>query len=231
MSPNRLTLPLASLLVLLGSAAPAQAGDDDGAVETTDPDDPWAETVQIPKPVRAFPWFFGFGAGVGYPTIENPLVQKGGMAAPAFTLHGGYTVGDHLNIGLELSAVETDVGRNTTSELFKVGYTPQGGCTNCTAKPPGADVIATSLVFSTFGARLEYAPFDRDGLFLGGTAGLAFMVGLAPQSGVGLTGRIGYRIRATNILTLSIEGGVQGQLYGDTQMYMPFGVAVVRPYF
>ncbi len=231
MSSNKLAVSLAALLLLLGSAASARADEPDGSVETDDPNDPWAEVPRTPKPAKAFPWFAGLGAGVGYPMIEAPEIAKGGVAAPAFTVHGGYTFGDHLNLGFELAAVQTDVGRDAPSELFQVGYSPQAGCNNCRPRVPGADVVATSVVFSTFGARMEYMPFSRDGLFVGGTAGLAFMVGLEPRSGFGFAGRLGYRLRATNVMTLSIEAGLQGQLYDDTQMLMPFGVAVLRPYF
>ncbi|MEZ4295029.1 MAG: hypothetical protein R3B70_08620 [Polyangiaceae bacterium] len=57
------------------------------------------------------------------------------------------------------------------------------------------------------------------------------MVGLESQSGFGAAGRVGYRFRPSNIIALSVEGGVQAQLYDDTQMYMPFGALSLRPYF
>lgn len=217
-SRSKIFLAAAALTAVLSSASGARAGDEE-------------VVPQVPKPVKAFPWFVGIGAGVSYPTISGPQMVSGGTVAPTFTLHGGYTVGDHLNLGFELSGTETNLGRDTPADLFKLGYKPTAACQECPPKIPGGDVIATSLVFSTFGARAEYAPFSRDGLFVGGTAGVAFLVGLESQAGFGFGGRVGYRFRPTNIMTVSVEAGMQGQLYGDTTMYMPFGTATVRPYF
>lgn len=211
-------LSLVASLVVLGSAAPSRA-------------DVVAEEPRIPRPASSFPWFAGVGAGVGYPTVAGTEIASSGSLAATFTLHAGYTIRDRLAVGLEFTGVETEVGRDQPGQLFQVGYTPQAACTTCTPKPPGADVLFTSLVFSTFGARVEYAPFGRDGLFVGGTAGLAFMVGLAPQSGFGAGGRLGYRFRPASTLAVSFEAGVQGQLYGDATMFMPYGAAVLRPSF
>jgi hypothetical protein len=219
MGKNKSNLFAAALLVLVAMPAPARA------------DDAEAASPLPAKSPKLFPWFVGLGAGVGYPTISDPSVATGSAVAPIFTLHGGYTVQEHVNVGVELTAVQTDLGRDTGSDLFQVGYSPQAECTTCVPRPPGGDVIATSLVLSTFGARAEYAPFDRDGLFVGATAGLAFMIGLEPRSGAGFVGRLGYRLRATSTMTLSLEAGVQGQYYGDTTMYMPYGAAILRPYF
>lgn len=185
----------------------------------------------VPKPVSAFPWFAGVGAGVAYPTLSHPKVGEGGAAAPTLRFHGGYTLAEKFTVGLEFTAVETDVGRDAPNSLFKLGYTPQAECTTCKPKVPGADLLSTSLVMSTVGPRFEFAPFGRDGLFMGATAGLAFMVGLEPLSGFGFGGRLGYRVRPSNIMTISVEGGMEGQLYGDTTMYMPYASATIRPYF
>lgn len=215
----KLSLAAALALIALPSAALAQqSGGEDKA-------------ASLAKPASAFPWSVGLGAGLAYPTISGPQIASGGTLAPTFSLQAGYTWREHLTFGLELTGTEADLGRDTVGELFRLGYTPQAECTTCVDRPPGGDVISTSLVFSTVGARAEYAPFGRDGLFLGGTAGLAFMVGLVPQSGFGAGGKLGYRFRASSTMALSVEAGVQGQIYGDTTMFMPYGTAVFRPSF
>lgn len=212
---SKISVLLSSVFLFVASAAQAQE----------------AAPPPVPKPASAFPWFVGIGAGVSYATVEHPQISAGGIAAPTFALNAGYTFGERLNVGLELDGTQMDIGRDTAGAQFRLGYSPQAECLTCQPKPPGGDTIATSLVFSTVGARVEYAPFGRDGLFVGGTAGLAFLVGLTPESGFGFGGRVGYRFRPTNIMTLSLEAGMSGQLYGDTTMYMPFGLASIRPYF
>jgi hypothetical protein len=206
-------LSLVALLVVVGSAAVARA-DEDGA-----------------KPASEFPWFAGFGAGMGYPTIEgSQQIASGSALAPAFTLHAGRTLGERFTLGLELATVQMNVGRDQPDEVFRVGYTPQQKCRPDCPPNPGAELIFTPLVFSTLGARAEYAPFSRVGLFVGGTAGLGLLVGLGGESGFGFGARVGYRIRVTN-MAFVIEAGMQGQFYEDTTMYMPYGAAVLRPYF
>jgi hypothetical protein len=221
MRSNGSKLFLALLLAVGGWTAVAQADE--------------AAPQPALKPVKSLPWFVALSGGVGYAAISHPEVASGGAVVPVFTLHGGYTFGDRLNVGLEFSSVETSVGRDTAYESFRIGYEPkvvwQIDCYPCQPKPTGSDVTYTSLVFSTLGARVEYAPFGRDGLYLGGTAGLGFMIGLEGETGFGFGARAGYRLRPTNVLTVSIEAGMSGQLYGDTTMYMPFALATVRPYF
>lgn len=214
----------AVLLAVVGGAPVARA-------EETAPPEP-----ETSKAVQALPWFVGLAGGAGYATISHPDVVAGGTAVSVLTLNGGYTFGDHLTLGLEFSSSETSVGRDTATEQFELGYSPQeiwrySVCSPCEPKWHGQEVASTSLVFTSLGARAEYAPFGRDGLFVGGMAGMAFLVGLGDEPGFGFGARVGYRYRATSIMTFSIEAGMAGQLYGDANMYMPFGVAVLRPYF
>jgi hypothetical protein len=188
----------------------------------------------------AFPYFFGVTGGVGYATLSHPNVAQTlsgmggeavGFTAPAINLHAGYTIGERLSLGLEFSALEAGVSRENGTESFKLGYAPQAGCNNCHPSLIGGDVVAAQLVFSTLAARVEYSLLGRDGLFVGGSAGVAMLVGLEDKQGLGLTGRVGYRLRPTNVMTVALEAGVQGQIYGDTNIYMPYGAAVLRPYF
>lgn len=194
----------------------------------------------VQKPVSAFPFYAGIMGGAGYATLQHPFISKeiagvGGtpvsFTAATLGLHVGYTFVEHLSVGLEFQALETGISRNNAGETFKLGYSTQRGCNNCHPPLSGTDILATTVVFSTFAARLEYTPFGRDGFFLGGSAGLASIVGYDDMTGVGFSGRLGYRFRPTNIMTISLEGGVQGQVYGDANIYMPYGAAVLRPYF
>ncbi len=177
------------------------------------------------------PWFVSFGAGVGYPTISHPLIETNSLVSPTFTLNGGRSLGEHLAVGIEWTGVETKVGRATVHDLFQLGYQPQAECLTCPAKVPGSDILSTSLILSTIGATAEYTPFKRDGLFVGAMAGLALMIGLDPASGFGFGARAGYRFRPLGSLSFSAEAGLEGQVYGDATMYMPYAGLLVRPYF
>lgn len=198
------------------------------------------EAPPVQKPIAAFPFYAGIMGGAGYATLQHPFISKevagvGGspvsFTAATLGLHLGYTFTEHLSAGLEFQALETGISRNNAGETFKLGYSTQAGCNNCHGRPQGTDILGTTIVFSTFAARLEYTPFGRDGLFVGASGGLASIVGYDDKLGVGFSGRLGYRFRPTNIMTISLEGGVQGQVYGDANLYMPYGAAVLRPYF
>ncbi|MEZ4309223.1 MAG: hypothetical protein R3F14_14395, partial [Polyangiaceae bacterium] len=43
------------------------------------------------RPTSEFPWFVSVGAGVGYASVVHPQIVQGGVAAPTFSVHGGYT--------------------------------------------------------------------------------------------------------------------------------------------
>lgn len=226
MRSNGSKLFVAVILAGMGSAAVARA------------EEAAAPSPLLAKPAKALPWFVALGGGVGYAQISHPEIHSGGAPVPVFSLNGGYTFGDHLTVGIEFSSAETKVGRDTPQDLFQIGYSPKPlviweirGCDPCEPKRGGSEVINTSLVFTSLGARVEYAPFSRDGLFVGAMAGMGFMVGLEEQAGFSFGGRVGYRLRASNVLTFSIEAGMTGQIYGDTTVYVPLGVATLRPYF
>lgn len=198
------------------------------------------EAPLVKKAAADFPYYVGITGGAGYATLQHPEISKQiagaggvpvGFTAATIGLHAGYTFSEHLSAGLEFEALETGISRNNAGETFKLGYSPQAACNNCRAPVPGSDLLATTIVFSTFAARIEYTPLGRDGLFVGGSAGLATLVGYAERQGLGFAGRLGYRFRPTNIMTVSLEAGVQGQVYGDSNLYMPYGAAVLRPYF
>lgn len=202
-----------------------------------------AEEKKAPRPPKTpaeAPFFVGITGGAGYATLQHPLIAKeiagtGGrpvsFGTAAIDLHAGYTFGEHLGVALEFGALETGISRNNAGETFKLGFSPQAECTSCHAPLHGSDVLATTVVFSNFGARVEYTPLGRDGLFVGGSAGVAMMVGYADMQGGAFAGRLGYRFRPSGGLTISLEAGVQGQVYDQASLYMPYGAAVLRPYF
>lgn len=196
--------------------------------------------LKVLRPASDFPFFVGLSGGAGYATLTHPqIAEKAGRAggaqvsftSPAISLHAGYTFGERLSVGFEFSAVETGVSRDNPGESFQLGFSTQNVCSVCHPRLSGVQLLATQMVFSTFGARVEYALLGRDGLFVGATAGLASIVGLEDRQGFGVTGRLGYRVRASNVMTISLEAGMQGQLYGDANLYMPYGAAILRPYF
>lgn len=195
---------------------------------------------QVLRPASDFPYYVGISGGPAYAMLTHPqIAAKAGFASgdqvsfvtPNIGLHAGYTIGERLGVGLEFTAVETGIARHYPGETFQLGPVPQAACETCTGGKSAGQIIATQLVFSTFGPRIDYSLLGRDGLFVSASAGIAMLVGLQDMQGFGVTGRVGYRIRATNVMTVSLEAGVQGQLYGDTSIYLPYGAAVLRPYF
>lgn len=191
------------------------------------------------RPASDFPFFVGVSGGAGFATLSHPQITKldsttpttVSFVSPALNLHAGYSLGEHVTLGLEFTAMETSVGRQSGGDLFKLGYTPKAACTSCHGPAVGADVLQSPLVFSTAAARAEYAPFGRDGLFIGAGVGVASLIGLGDDVGLGVSGRLGYRLRPASAFTVSLEAGVQGQIYGDASLYMPYGALAFRPYF
>jgi hypothetical protein len=200
--------------LLLSPAANAQAQSDSGA---------------DPAPAMR-PHYVGISAGVAYMTARHPELLASSFAAPTLGIHAGYNINDRWSVGFEITTAEKYVSRKSAGDPF-VPIGPLAGCTNCEPPPIGGFLGSITALFGTIGPRVEFTPFGRDGVFVGASAGAAFIYGIDPRIGGGGTARAGYRLRFADILSLSIEGGVQGQIYKDASALMPYGVLVLRPYF
>ncbi|MDC0748567.1 hypothetical protein [Polyangium mundeleinium] len=218
----RISLIVASKLALLATLATVSAA---SAAESAPADAP-----AVPAKPRRF--HVGISGGVAYHTVRIPTVIPTEYAAATLGIHAGYNVTERLSIGLDLSTIEKDMGRNGPFQMFDPGLAPQAGCNNCEPPPFGGWVKNTTAVFGTLGPRVEFSPFGKEGLYIGATAGLAFLWGVDSIYGFGGSGRLGYRVNIADILGLALEAGAQAQTFGDgAYTTAPYGMVLFRPYF
>jgi hypothetical protein len=225
-----LLLALASLLV----SGPAWAGPNDNEIN------PVVDPADIAKALakKERPLFVGALGGVAWVAVEHPEMSPSSFAAPILGLHAGYAFTPHWALSLELTTIEKHVVRPAPGAKFAPAGSiqPQQGCFLCPDLPrpegqgPG-QLLEISAIFGTIAPRLELTPFGRDGLFVSVSAGLAFVHNLAARAGGAGTGRVGFRLRLVEVLTFSIEGGVQGQAFSDASAVLPYAAAIIRPYF
>lgn len=179
--------------------------------------------------------FIGLTGGIGYGWVTHPLINANSFAVATAGLHAGLHVSEHWAIGGELLTFEHAMTRQSGQDPFTpTGFlSPQGACGKCADRPPpsGGWVKQTPGTFTTIGPRIEYAPFGRDGVYLGLTTGVAFILGFDTQLGFGGGARLGYRYRIDNVLGIGVEGGVQAQHFDTGTTFFPYGSLVLRPYF
>jgi hypothetical protein len=186
-----------------------------------------AVAAATPKPR---PYFVGLSVGVGYMTVRHPEVLAPSFAAATLGLHAGYSFNDKFALGFEITSAEKNMSREGPHLPF-APYSTQAGCNNCELPPDGGWLGKTTAIFGTVGPRVEFTPFGRDGLYLSGSAGLAFVAGIASNLGASGAARAGYRLRIGETLGLALEGGFQGQIYDGAYALMPYAVLMLRPYF
>ncbi|MDI1481972.1 hypothetical protein [Polyangium sp. y55x31] len=221
----RISLIVASKLALLATLVTAST-----ASAADVPADAPADAPIVPEKPRLF--HVGISGGVAYHTVRVPMVIPTEYAAATLGLHAGYNVTERLSIGFEVTTIEKNMGRNGPFQSFDPGLAPQAGCNNCEPPPFGGWVKNTTAVFGTLGPRVEFSPFGKDGLYLGATAGLAFLWGVDSIYGFGGAGRVGYRVRIADILGLALEAGAQAQAFGSgAYTAAPYGMVLFRPYF
>jgi hypothetical protein len=186
--------------------------------------------VALAPQQQARPFYVGITGGFAYATVRHPDMLSASFATPTLGLHAGYNVTDRWSVGLEVTTIEKFVERDGPGDPFVPKY-PLAGCTNCQEPPTGGYIGSITAVFGTVAPRVEFTPFGRDGLFLGASAGLGFIMGVDGRIGGGGTARAGYRWRVAEVVGIALEGGIQGQVYKDASAVMPYGVLVLRPYF
>lgn len=186
-----------------------------------------------PAPPRERPFFVGATGGVAWASAEHPELLSSDFTAATLGLHAGYVLSPQFALGFELTTIEKTVAKDRPGGLFApagaVG--PQAECNGCQEPIPGGELMQVTAVWGTLGPRLEYTPFGGDGLFVGASGGVAFLMGLEGRTGLGGTARAGFRLRAAEVITFAVEGGVQGQTFADASVFMPFVAASFRPYF
>lgn len=199
--------------LLLASAANAAEGDSAPAPEQ-----------------KPHPFYVGITGGFAYATVRHPEMLSTSFAAPTLGLHAGYNLNDRWSLGLEVTTIEKFVTRDGPGDPFVPKY-PLAGCADCPPIPDGGYIGSITSIFGTVAPRVEFTPFGRDGLFVGASAGIGFIMGVDGRIGGGGTARAGYRFRAAEVLGIALEGGVQGQLYKDASAVLPYAALVLRPYF
>jgi hypothetical protein len=218
MQSSRLLASTLALLATLGTVSAASA------------EEPLADAPAVP--VKPRPFHVGISGGVAYHTVRVSTVIPTNYTAATLGLHAGYNVNERLSIGFEVLTVEKGMGRNGPFDTFDPGLAPQAGCNNCEPPPFGGWVKNTTAVFGTVGPRVEFSPFGKDGLYIGATAGLAWLWGVDSIYGFGGVGRVGYRVRVGDVLGLALEGGAQAQAFGGgNYTTAPYGMLIFRPYF
>lgn len=191
------------------------------------------EGYQPPVKVKDNRVFVGISAGAGYAMVEHPLIKSDGFGSSSLGMHVGYNVSERWAVGLDLSTFEHGMKRTSGTDPFvPVGFLqPQAGCNNCEPPPKGGWISETTAMFGTVGPRAEFAPFGRDGLYLGVNTGLGMLIGIDTQFGFGAGLRAGYRYRIAKVLGLGVEGGLLGQYFETGSTLFPFANLVLRPYF
>jgi hypothetical protein len=191
------------------------------------------EGYQPPVKVKERRVFVGISAGAGYAMVEHPLIKSDGFGSSSLGMHVGYNVSERWAVGLDLSTFEHGMKRTSGTDPFiPVGFLqPQAGCSNCEPPPKGGWISETTAMFGTIGPRAEFAPFGRDGLYLGANTGLGMLIGIDTQFGLGGGARVGYRYRIGQVLGLGVEGGVLAQYFNTGTTVFPFASLVMRPYF
>jgi hypothetical protein len=183
------------------------------------------EDIEKALSARERPFFVGVLGGFAWATVSHPQVHTGDFMTATMGLHAGYAMSPRWALSFELTAIEKVFARASRHDLFSVDPNLQPAGANT-----GDDLKVTAL-FATVGPRLELTPFGRDGPYVSGSGGVAFVQGLDPRAGFGGTARLGFRLRAAEVVTFSIEAGFQGQAYADAAAVYPYGALLLRPYF
>jgi hypothetical protein len=93
----------------------------------------------------------------------------------------------------------------------------------------GTELTLEPVHLHTIGARIDYAPFDETGPFVGGISGLALTEGEAGnRAGFGQSLHLGWRSRLAQWLTGAALAGTHGHVYEDGWAALPFAMLELR---
>jgi hypothetical protein len=207
------------------------SGEIAAAEATPDPSKEAARTL------RGRRFFVGASGGFAMVSASHPELGTNHLLGPVLGLQAGLAVSPRWTVSVDFTNFESTLNRDSPGELYTTSSSwlrPQAGCDSCPPIeiPAGSTYsVRTTMHLSTLSPRVEVTPFGADGLYLGASAGLAFVGGLDSRVGGAGTGRAGYRFRPAKILTLAIEGGVQGQMYADASAALVFAAAQGRLHF
>jgi hypothetical protein len=186
-------------------------------------------------PAKDGNWHVGLSGGATYATMRVPTVRPTSFTAATLGMHAGYNVTERLSVGFELQTAERYMSRDNGFDPFAPAGTsqPQVRCDNCPETPTtGGWLGKVTAVFGTLGPKVEFSPFGKDGLYVGASAGVAFLWGVDNIYGFGGSGRAGYRLRVADILGIALEAGAHAQSFGGgSYTMMPYGALIFRPYF
>lgn len=175
--------------------------------------------------------FFGAQGGVGFAAVKHPELGTPRVYGAMLSFMLGYNISPRVSVGLEFTNLEDVVKRDTAGVRFGSASQwlhTQEKCDNCRPSLPGGPILSYNMLLDTVAARIDVAPFGQNGLYFGGSGGLAVVSLLDPRFGVGGSARAGLRYTFAEILTIGAEGGVQGQLFQGGTAAIAFGQAVLR---
>ena len=222
-------LPIAAAVL-----APAQA-----LAETLDlaapppaeppPVEPAADAAEAPFRRRLF---FGATGGIGFAAVKHPELSTPRVYGALMAMELGWHFSPRWSVGIEFTNMEKVVSRDSGGERFGSATQwihSQAECNTC-GKPalPGGPVLSYNMLLSTVGPRVDVTPFGQNGLYLGGSGGLAIVSLLDPRFGAGGTAHVGLRYTVAEIVTFGVEGGVQGQVFQGGTTAMAYGGAMLR---
>lgn len=213
------------------AAASVAVSENGEAAKAAGGDAPTSEPAVV---VRGRRFFVGAVGGFALVSAAHPQLGTRHLMGPMLGLQAGYTLSPRWTLSLDFSSFEAPLERKGESEPFTTTASwlqPMAGCENCPPKVRGGYSIATTMHLSTLSPRIEVTPFGADGLYIGASAGVAFVGGLDARAGGAGTARAGFRLRPVKALTVAIEAGAQGQLYTDASAALYFAAAQGRLHF
>jgi hypothetical protein len=188
---------------------------------------PDAPVVKKPHKV-----FIGVTGGVGFANVHHPDIATPHVIGPVLAGRVGYQATDHWALSLVFTDFEQNVSRSQGGEEFSAAsqwVKAQAACSKCVAPAIGGAILNTMMRFNTLGPGVDFTPFGRDWLFIGASGGLAMAAALHPvMVGAGGEARAGFRLRLAEILSVSLAGGIQGEIFSGANAMVGFGEAEVR---
>ena len=225
-APRIAPLVLASSLALLSASSAAVAQESiEGA-----PTSPSSEAARILKKR----YFIGALGGFALVSASHPELGTTHLRGPVLGIQAGLALSPRWTISADFTNFETTLRRASAGEVFTTSSSwlrPLAGCETCQPRPRGGYVVGTTMHLTSLSPRIEVTPFGSDGLYVGASAGIAFVGGLDARTGASGTARLGFRYRPLRTLTIAAEGGAQGQAYSDASAAMYFAATQARLHF
>jgi hypothetical protein len=221
-------LPREALAQEAGAAVAASSGDVVGAAQEIP--SPADLPDEAEKPFLRHP-LLGFAGGVGFATVKHPQLITPHVYGPVLSAFAGYAFSPRWSGGLQFTTMTWTITRRDGTEPFAAAASwlhTEADCTKCAPPPEAGATVKTTMLASTAGPWIDVTPFGRDGLYLGASGGLAMFSGSQDlRLGGGGSAHVGFRATLVDLITIGVEGGVQGQAYPDASVVLGYGALSV----